>query len=236
MKAPKFQELILSENEDYILINKPPFISTLDDRHESVNILGLARTYADDAQVCHRLDKDTSGVLAIAKNPEAYRHLAMQFEHREVSKVYHAIADGIHDFNNTIVDAPILKQNDGTARISSKGKDAETAFLTLRAFSKHTLIECRPVTGRMHQIRVHLASLGAPIAGDAEYGGKPFFVSSIKRGFRTKKMTEEEPLMKRMALHAFSLKFAGVDGTNISVEAPYPKDFAAVVKQLEKSI
>src|SRR5690242_15127515 len=102
MKTPDFKALILSEDDDYILINKPPFISTLEDRHDRVNILALARNYADDAQVCHRLDKDTSGVLAIAKNPEAYRHLSMQFEHREVSKVYHAIADGIHDFNNTV--------------------------------------------------------------------------------------------------------------------------------------
>jgi RluA family pseudouridine synthase len=234
--TPKFKDLILSEDKDYILINKPPFISTLEDRHEHTNILALARKYADDAQVCHRLDKDTSGVLAIAKNPEAYRHLAMQFEHREVRKVYHAIADGIHDLNNRVVDAPILKQNDGTARISSKGKDAETSFSTLQTFSRHTLIECRPVTGRMHQIRVHLASLGASIAGDEAYGGKPFLVSSIKRGFRTKKMTEEEPLMKRMALHAFSLEFAGLDGATVSVEAPYPKDFAAVLKQLGKAI
>jgi RluA family pseudouridine synthase len=234
MKTPDFQDLILSEDDDYILINKPPFVSTLEDRHESVNILGLARKYTDDAQVCHRLDKDTSGVLAIAKNPEAYRHLAMQFEHREVTKVYHAIADGIHNFDKQVVDAPILKQNDGTARISSKGKDAETSFSTLQPFSMHTLIECRPVTGRMHQIRVHLASLGAPISGDLEYGGKPFFVSSIKRGFRTKKMTEEEPLMKRMALHAFALEFAGLDGKAISVQAPYPKDFAAVLRQLGK--
>ncbi len=232
MKAPNFQDLILSEDDDYVLINKPPFISTLEDRHEGVNILGLARKYAGDAQVCHRLDKDTSGVLAIAKNPEAYRHLSMQFEHREVTKIYHAIVDGIHDFDNRIVNAPILKQNDGTARISSKGKDAETSFSTLRAFSKHTLIECRPATGRMHQIRVHLASLGASITGDSAYGGKPFFVSSIKRGFRTKKMTDEEPLMKRMALHAFSLEFSGIDGATVAVEAPYPKDFAAVLKQL----
>src|SRR5437667_12653937 len=137
MKASKihFADLVLFEDSDYVLINKPPFISTLEDRNEPVNILALAREVLDDPQVCHRLDKDTSGVLAIAKNPEAYRHLAMQFEHRQVSKIYHAIVDGIHDFDKRIVDAPILKQNDGTARISSKGKDAETSFSTLQVFS-----------------------------------------------------------------------------------------------------
>jgi 23S rRNA-/tRNA-specific pseudouridylate synthase len=82
-----FEKSILFENNDFILINKPPFISTLEDRNDPANILGLARQYESDAQVCHRLDKDTSGVLAIARNPEAYRHLSMQFENRAVTKI-----------------------------------------------------------------------------------------------------------------------------------------------------
>ncbi len=231
-----FSDLVLFSNPDYLVISKPPFISTLDDRVEPTNILELARGSEPDPQVCHRLDKDTSGVLAIARNPEAYRHLSMQFEHREVTKIYHAVADGRHDFQDQLVDAPILKQNDGTARISSKGKDAQTRFTTLQIFSNHSLIECRPVTGRMHQIRVHLASLGAPITGDEMYGGKPFLVSSVKRGFRVKKDTEEQPLIKRMALHAFSLQFRGLDGSEITVQAPYPKDITALLKQLSANV
>ena len=234
--AIHFKDLILYENEDYIVINKPPFIATLEDRVEKVNILALAKEYSPDAQVCHRLDKETSGVLAIAKNPEAYRHLSMQFEHREVTKVYHAVVDGCHDLKDFLVDAPIIKKNDGTVRLNSKGKDAQTTFSTLRIFRRHSLIECKPVTGRMHQIRVHLASLGASITGDEEYGGQPFLVSSIKRGFRVKKDTEEQPLMKRMALHAFSLEFSGINGTPILVEAPYPKDFTALIKQLSANV
>lgn len=238
MKAPhfNFDKSILFEDSDYILINKPPFISTLEDRNDPVNILVLAKAYQPDAQACHRLDKDTSGVLAIARNPEAYRHLSMQFENREVSKVYHAVADGIHSFTNQLVDAPIEKQNDGTARISRKGKSAQTYFTTLKTFKHHSLIECRPVTGRMHQIRVHLEFLKAPITGDELYGGKVFFVSSIKRGFNLKKMSEEQPLMKRMALHAFSLEFALLHGEKKQVEAPYPKDFQALIKQLSENV
>ena len=80
MKQPSFQDLIIFENDDYIVINKPPFLSTLDDRTaHSQNILRLAKAYDPEAQVAHRLDKETSGALAIARNPEAYRHLAMQF-------------------------------------------------------------------------------------------------------------------------------------------------------------
>jgi RluA family pseudouridine synthase len=231
-----FKELIIFENDDYILINKPSFISTLEDRNDSQNILGLAKEYSDDAQVCHRLDKDTSGVLAIAKKPEAYRHLSMQFENREVKKMYHAVVDGIHQFENFLVDAPILKQNDGTVKISKLGKDAQTYFTTLATYKFQSLIQCSPVTGRMHQIRIHLSKLKAPITGDEAYGGKLFYVSSIKRGFQLKKETEEEPLIKRMALHAFSLEFFLLNGELIKVEAPYPKDFRALVKQLAENL
>jgi len=238
MKPPKinFKDLILFEDNDFILINKPPFISTLEDRNDSTTILSLAREVEPDPQVCHRLDKDTSGVLAIARNPAAYRHLSMQFENREVTKIYHAVADGIHHFDNQLVDAPILKLNNGTVCISREGKPAQTYFTTDKTFKNHTLIRCNPVTGRMHQIRIHLALLKASITGDETYGGKPFFLSSIKRGFQLKKMTDEEPLMKRMALHAFSLEFALLDGEKHKVEAPYPKDMKALTKQLQANL
>jgi 23S rRNA pseudouridine955/2504/2580 synthase len=85
----------------------------------------------------------------------------------------------------------------------------------------------------MHQIRIHLASLGASIAGDTQYGGRPVLLSQLKRGFNLKKFTEEQPLIKRMALHAFSLEFALTNGQKQLFEAPYPKDFAALVRQLE---
>jgi len=226
--------MILFEDDDFILVNKPAFLSTLEDRMEKVNLLALARAYSSDAQVCHRLDKGTSGVLAIAKNPEAYRHLSMQFEKREVTKIYHALVDGIHNFNNVLVDQPIVKMTDGVVKISKKdGKSAQTYFTTLKPYRFHTLVECRPVTGRMHQIRIHLTTLKAPITGDETYGGKPFFLSTIKKGFNLKKETEEQPLMKRMALHAQALAFTNLAGEKKQIEAPYPKDMHAVIRQLE---
>lgn len=229
-----FEDIILFENENYIVVNKPPFLSTLEDRNEKVNLLRLARTYYADAQVCHRLDKDTSGVLAIAKNAEAYRHLSIQFEKRQVTKLYHAVADGIHQFSDTEVNQPILKQEDGIAKISKReGRPAVTYFTTVKSYRQHTLVSCRPITGRMHQIRVHLAYLGAPITGDELYGGRPFFLSQVKRNFNLKKETEEQPLVKRMALHAFSLEFTDLTGDTRHVEAPYPKDFQVLIKQLE---
>jgi len=236
LKPIRFNDLILLEDPDYILINKPPFISTLEDRNDPQNILAFAKEYAPDAQVCHRLDKDTSGVLAIAKNPAAYRHLSMQLESRTVKKIYHAVIDGTHQFHNLLVDAPILKQNDGTVKISRQGKAAQTYFTTLQVYKEQTLVECNPITGRMHQIRIHLTRLNASITGDEAYGGKPFFLSSVKRGFKLEKLTEEQPLIKRMALHAFSMQFIDVQGHEIVAIAPYPRDFHALLKQLSQNL
>ena len=236
MKPIQFKDLILQEDQDYILINKPPFISTLEDRNDPQNILVLAKEYAPDAQVCHRLDKDTSGVLAIARNPAAYRHLSRQFESRAVKKIYHAVVDGTHQFDNVLVDAPILKQNDGTVKISRMGKEAQTYFTTLQVYKSQTLVECRPVTGRMHQIRIHLSRLNTSITGDEVYGGKPFFLSSVKRGFKLEKLTEEQPLIKRMALHAFSVQFIDLQNREILAAAPYPRDFHVLLKQLTQNL
>ncbi len=234
-----FEDLIVFENEDYILINKPPRVSSLDERttdRGGQSIIRLAKAYHADAQLGHRLDKETSGILAIAKNPEAYRHLAMQFEHREVTKRYHAVTNGVHSFEGISVYLPISPVKDGTAvRIDREnGKVAETIFNTLQAYRTTTLVECMPVTGRMHQIRVHLMCLKAPIVNDGTYGGKPVYLSDVKRKFNLKEGTEELPLINRVALHAYSLTFAMLNGEEQTFVAPYPKDFGVLVRQLEK--
>jgi len=235
MKKTEFKDLILFENDDYLVINKPPYLSTLDDRHEARNILHLAKSHVPDAQVCHRLDKETSGCLIIAKHPAAYRHVAIQFEERKVDKTYHAVAEGIHHFEQTLVDRNIVATNKGIAKISLEGKPALTVFTTLKTYFSHTLVVCKPVTGRLHQIRKHLAYLDAPICGDELYGGKPLYLSSLKRKFNLKKNTEELPIMQRVALHAYGIQFEGLDGESVKVTAPYPKDFAVLIKQLEKN-
>ncbi|GGZ40037.1 RNA pseudouridine synthase [Echinicola pacifica] len=236
MKKVDFEELILFQNNDYLVINKPPYLSTLDDRHERQNILHLAKSHTPDAQVCHRLDKETSGCLVIAKNPDAYRNIAIQFENRTVSKIYHAVVEGLQEYDHLLVDRNLIATNKGIAKISLKGKPATTYFTTLKTYSAHTLVECKPVTGRLHQIRVHLSYMNAPICGDEMYGGKPLYLSDLKRRFNLKMGTEELPIMQRVALHAKSISFGGTDGETISVDAPYPKDLSVLVKQLEKSL
>ena len=236
MKLPKFTDLILFENDDIIVVNKPPFISSLDEREGGeINMLRLAKAYSGDAQVCHRLDKETSGALIIAKNPEAYRVVSMQFEKRKVKKVYHAVIDGIHVFDNLLIDLPILNAGKGNVTISRQdGKRAETWFQSLKYYKHYTLVECRPVTGRMHQIRIHLATQKASIAGDAMYKGEPVFLSKLKRKYQLGKDQEELPIMKRFALHAYEVSFKLLNDQEITVNAPYPKDFETLLKLLDK--
>ncbi len=236
MKRASFKDLIIFEDEEYLLINKPPYISTLEDRDATkTNILEMAREIYPDIKVCHRLDKETSGVLALAKTPEAYRHLSIQFEDRNVTKQYHAVVDGVHEFEGVDVYLPIYAGSDGIVKIDKqKGKIAETIFNTIEVFKKHTLVACYPITGRMHQIRIHLTCLKAPITCDGQYGGKPLYLSTLKKNFNLKQDTEEMPLIQRVALHARSLEFKNSEEMTIFAEAPYPKDFEVLVKQLKK--
>ncbi len=179
-----FSSLILFENENYIIINKPSHVATLDDRGDTTNILLLAKNYTTDAQVCHRLDKETSGALLIAKNPEAYRNAAMQFEAREVQKIYHAIIGSPRKFEKLVVDLPIKQTSTGTVKIDKQeGKKAISVFSTLKIFKHYALIQCEIYTGRMHQIRIHLASQNASIASDVTYKGKMPLLSELKRKF-----------------------------------------------------
>lgn len=235
-KFPKFQDLIIFEDRNIIVINKPPFVASLDNRSgDEVNILRLAKKYYSDAQVCHRLDKDTSGLLLLAKNPETYRLISMEFEHRRVDKTYHAVIGGIHTFKDLVVNLPILNQGNKNVSIDrAKGKPAETIFNAIQYFKHYTLVACKPITGRMHQIRIHLATQRAAIVGDLMYRGKPIYLSQIKkRGFTMSKNEEEQPIIKRFALHARQLRFS-IEGKDYSFEAPYPKDFATLLKLLEK--
>ncbi|HVS91713.1 MAG TPA: RluA family pseudouridine synthase [Mucilaginibacter sp.] len=236
MKFPKFADMILFEDDDVIVVNKPPFLSSLDEREGGeTNLLRLAKGYWSDAQICHRLDKETSGALIIAKNPDAYRNISIQFEKRQVKKVYHAIIDGTHVFESLKVDLPILNSGRGNVSISKQeGKIAETWFQSIRYFKHYTLVECRPVTGRMHQIRIHLATQRASIAGDEMYKGKPVYLSAIKRKYHLGKDQEEQPVMKRFALHAHEVTFKLMSGEEITIHAPYPKDFETLLKLLEK--
>lgn len=215
-----------------MVVNKPPFMASLEDRNDPVNLQKLAKGYDENLSACHRLDKETSGCILLAKNKEAYRHASLQFEHRTIKKIYHAFVHGIHEFRGEVIDLPIYALNKGTTKIDySVGKPAKTTVNTIELYKFHSLVECIPETGRMHQIRIHLSQSKAPLINDVMYNGEPLFLSQIKRKFKLKRDTEELPLIKRFALHAHRLVFNNFEG-EVSVEAPYPKDIAVLRKQL----
>lgn len=235
-KVPKLKDMVVYEDDDLLVLNKPPFISTLDDREGGdVNMLRLVRKEYEDIQVCHRLDKETSGILLFAKRPEVYRAVSIEFEKRRVDKTYHAVVEGLHNFEDLKVDLPILNLGNKNVNIDRrKGKDALTYFKSIKFYNHFTLVECKPITGRMHQIRIHLASQRASIVGDTLYKGKPVYLSKIKkRGFSLSKGKVEQPIIKRFALHAKVLKISIFD-KEYNLEAPYPKDLAILLKHLDR--
>lgn len=232
-KSSQLKDWILFENDNYAVINKPAFVPSVAERGKftHVPVIDLARNEWPESTLCHRLDRETSGALIIAKNPEAYRNASIQFEKRKVVKNYHAIVDGSFHFQDLVVDLPINVDNLAKIHIDRKfGKKATTLFTSLEYFKHFTLVNCSPVTGRLHQIRVHLASQNAKIAGDVLYGSTVPMLSQIK-----KKMSgEDTSLIDRFALHAHDILFTDISGESIYVEAPYPKDMAVFLKLLKK--
>jgi len=234
MRRLDFRDLIIFEDIDYLAINKPAGISTLEDRSDDLHLLSMAKDYLQDIQVCHRIDKDTSGVLVFAKNPESYKHLSLQFQNREVNKTYHAVVKGQTAFNKHLVSVPLYVKNQGKVKWDQKsGKESITYYSTIENFTANSLLECIPITGRRHQIRVHLNYLNYSIVGDTMYDGDLLYLSQIKRKYKPGQQ-EEKPIINRMALHAKLIDFKTKDNTPITIEASYPKDFRILLKQLNK--
>ena len=235
MKFQRFEKDIIFENKDLIAVNKPSMISSLQDRiGVQPSIQDMALDYCDTSQLCHRLDKETSGVLLIAKNPETYREVAMAFEHRNIQKTYWAISDGRHYFQNITVDIPLSVSSRGKAKVDKNGgKDAETHFKVIENFKHFSLVECKPITGRLHQIRIHLATQNAPISGDLVYGGASPFLKFIKRQFNVTAEKELRPMISRAALHARAIAL-NLFGEELYIEAEPPKDFSVFLKLLRK--
>ncbi|MEM0940538.1 MAG: RNA pseudouridine synthase [Bacteroidota bacterium] len=234
LKKIKFKELIIKDLDNYTIISKPPFLSSLEDRVNSQNLLHLAKEVNKMYQICHRLDKETSGLVVFAKNPNAYKHFALQLENREVKKIYHAIIHGLYKFENFEADEPLYTTS-AKSRVDFKiGKPALTLISTIEIFKKHTFIKCFPVTGRMHQIRTHLSYHKAPIIQDHTYGGKEVYLSELKKNVNLRKDKQPKPMIERVALHAAEIAFKNLDGSIIESKASYHKDFLVLLKLLQK--
>jgi 23S rRNA pseudouridine955/2504/2580 synthase/23S rRNA pseudouridine1911/1915/1917 synthase len=190
------------------------------------------------AWVVHRLDKETSGVICLAKHEEAHKYLSTLFQEHEVVKLYAGLVQGRVAPEQGRIEAPIAEHpyTKGKMTVAKKGKPSVTDYRVTEQWALYALVQFQIHTGRTHQIRVHMQSIGNPIVCDELYGdGKPFLLSSIKRKYKLSDKDEvEKPLLSRLALHAYRLQFNKEDGTEVTAEANLPKDMLACVKQLNK--
>lgn len=230
---------VLHVDANIIAVNKPAGMLSAADRYDpdaSIVSRELEMEYGRLFPV-HHLDIDTTGALIYARNDHAYRSLAAAFEERAASRRYHAIVEGRPSWTQTVCDFALTPDGDRMHRtiIDGAGKPASTEFIVLGVHAKMGIVEARPLTNRAHQVRIHLAALGYPIACDPLYGdGKPLFLSRIKRRWKGDE-SSERPLIARTALHLFSIEFEHPGtGGRMTIEAAYPKDFRAVVTQLRK--
>lgn len=205
---------ILYEDDDVIVVNKPSGLLThakggLSDEPTVAEIIRPKTSFATDTDrpgIVHRLDRDTSGLLIIAKNPESAAHLQRQFAERTAKKTYIAITDGKPKLNAAKIDLPIGRNPSApsTFRIDPNGKPAQTTYHVLTENDTQSLVELKPTTGRTHQLRVHLAHLNAPILGDRVYGKSSDC---------------------RMMLHAQKLEITLPSGERKVFEATIPDEF-----------
>ena len=230
---------IILETDDFIFINKAPGLLSIPDREgKEISLKKILQDKYKNIFTVHRLDRDTSGIIAFAKNEIAHKHLSRQFENRNTEKVYLGLVIGSLLEKKGTIDVPIAEHpsKKGIMMVHQNGKDSVTDYEVLEDFGIYSWVRFHIHTGRTHQIRVHMTHTGHPIICDALYGdGKPVFLSSFKHKFNLSKNEEEErPLLSRLALHAFQLKFYDRNGNLIEAEAPLPKDLKATLQQLKK--
>ena len=232
------KEQVIYQNDDFIAINKPAGMLSIPDRKQSEpSLKDILLEQLGTIYTVHRLDRETSGVIVFAKHEEAHKELSGLFEGREVSKFYNGVVHGIPYPANGTVDLPIAEHSSKKGRMMThtKGKPSVTDYETLKSFGIYSWMKFQIHTGRTHQIRVHMQALGNSVVCDNLYGDdQPVYISKLKRNYHlSKKEDEEQPILKRLALHSSILQFT-FKGEAFSLEAPLPKDLRALLQQLRK--
>ncbi|MEP2777573.1 MAG: RluA family pseudouridine synthase [Luteolibacter sp.] len=237
--VPDFR--VIDETEDWVVVDKPAplIVHPANNKPEPTLLGGLESLFAFEVEngaclgIITRLDRETSGVVLVAKHTAAARELGMTFERREAEKEYLAIVSGWPEEDRWVCNEPICRAGDiGESRIwvrqtvDARGRDCSTSFAVekrfLRGESRYSLVRCFPETGRMHQIRVHLAHGGHPIAGDKLYSDDGSgYLDWMERGWNQD--LAKKLVLPRHGLHATKLSIPW-GGQKISWEAPLPED------------
>jgi 23S rRNA pseudouridine955/2504/2580 synthase/23S rRNA pseudouridine1911/1915/1917 synthase len=232
---------IIFENERFVAINKPAGLLTIPDRHNEKldSVYKIFQQQYQKIFIVHRLDRDTSGIILFAKDEATHKFLSQLFEQRNVEKYYQGIIQGTLQNKKGVIDEPIAEHHihKGMMAIDKRGKPSITEYEVLEDYGIYSLVQFKILTGRTHQIRVHMKHLGHPITGDELYGdAKPILLSSFKKKFKLSKHDEEErPLLSRLALHSYQLKFKDQNNKKFELEAELPKDMRALLQQLRKN-
>jgi 23S rRNA pseudouridine955/2504/2580 synthase len=221
------EAMVLTQDRAAIVLNKPPGLATQGGSGTKEHVDGLLDAYSADGprpRLVHRLDKDTSGVLLIARTPGSAAFFSKRFSTRSARKIYWALIVGVPSIEDGLIDLPLAKQpGTGGEKMmvdeSEHGQSARTRYRVLdRAGNRACWVELQPLTGRTHQLRVHMAAIGHPIVGDGKYGGPDAFLSGS--------------ISRKMHLHARRLIIDHPDGSPLDVTAPLPDHFAMGMEQL----
>lgn len=217
--AGKIADRVIYEDKRLLVIDKPTGVAVHGGSgisHGVIELLRHARPDLTDLSLVHRLDRETSGCLVLAKRRSALRELHARFRDGVVEKNYLGLAIGDWQLGEQLIDEPLLVQNRRNGErhvvVSSGGKEAQTRVQLSRTFGKYSLLQCSPLTGRTHQIRVHLQHLGFPLAGDERYGDK-------EENQRAKKFG-----LNRLFLHAQSIAFPDGSGNELHFTSPLADD------------
>ena len=219
MKQMKPEDIeVVRETPELLVVNKPSGLLTMPARGGLAgekHLVGLLHQRFGRVFVTHRLDRDASGLILFARTPEAHRYYSGLFETREVEKRYLVAAEGRMEEKRGEIDKPLKQRGSGRVSVAFDGKPSVTRYAVLEQLRGAAVLEVSILTGRMHQIRTHLYSIGHPVIGDALYGD-----------------SARQAKYPRLMLHAWKLKFKDMGGRQLSFEADPPPDFLGVLKVL----
>ena len=233
---------ILHQDDAVLALNKDSGLAVLSGRGRTESLVGMLEKEESlkgiKPLMLHRIDADTSGLILLALTAEAQKKISEQFCTRTITKEYYALVRGTPLNASGSTDLPIGKDPKNKNRMVIRGdeaKKARTKWIVEERFTGVTLMKVYPVTGRRHQIRVHLKAIGYPLAVDKLYGGDEIKLSEFKKHFKLGKEQEERPLIARLTLHAHKLTFVHpTTEAETTIEAPLPKDFRATLEALRK--